>query len=147
MGILTHIRSYSVIGLDTPIFIYHLESNPSYSHYTKDILLAIEDGQIEAVTSIITLLEINVRPYQLGRRDIASKYEALLVNFPHLTIMDVNRDVVRRAAQLRAEYRLRPADALQVATCLLNGAQVFLTNDRRLSCLSPVITILILDNL
>jgi predicted nucleic acid-binding protein len=39
---------------------------------------------------------------------------------------------IRRAAELQAGYRLRPADALQVAACLEQGATAFLSNDREL---------------
>ena len=76
------------------------------------------------------------------RRD----YEVLVVHFPHLTLADVTRDVARRAAQLRARYRLRPADGLQVATALVHGATAFVTNDRQLRPLMPVLDIFILDD-
>jgi predicted nucleic acid-binding protein len=76
------------------------------------------------------------------RRD----YEVLLVHFPHLTLADVTRDVVRRAAQLRARYRLRLADALQVAMALVHGATAFVTNDRQLRPLVPLLEIFILDD-
>ena len=77
---------------------------------------------------------------------MAREYEVLLVHFPHLTLADVTRDVARRAAQLRAHYRLRPADALQVATALVHGATAFVTNNRRLRRLTPVLDIIILDD-
>ena len=51
-----------------------------------------------------------------------------------------------RAAQLRARYCLRPADAFQVATALVHGAMAFVTNDWRLTRLAPVLDIIILDD-
>lgn len=71
--------------------------------------------------------------------------EALLVHFPHLTLADVTRDVARRAAQLLARHRIRPADALQVATAVVHGATAFVTNDRRLMQLSPELDTIVLD--
>jgi predicted nucleic acid-binding protein len=53
--------------------------------------------------------------------------------------------VARRAAQLRARYRLRPADALQVATALVHGATAFVTNDRSLTRLRPALDVVLLD--
>jgi predicted nucleic acid-binding protein len=47
-----------------------------------------------------------------------------------LAIAALDRPVARREAELRAEYRLRPADALHVAACLEQGATAFLSNDR-----------------
>jgi predicted nucleic acid-binding protein len=77
---------------------------------------------------------------------VAREYEALLVHFPNLTLADVTRDVARRAAQLRARYRVRPADALQAATALVHGATAFVTNDRRLVRLEPVLDVIVLED-
>jgi len=101
---------------------------------------------MSAWTSTITLMEIAVRPYQLNKEDIARKYEALLASFPNLQIADIDRDVARRAAQLRAEFRLRPPDALQVATCLVHRAPLFVTNDHRLRIVRKLIDMIILDD-
>jgi predicted nucleic acid-binding protein len=147
MGLPPRLKPYACLGLDTPAFIYHLEANPAYLEVTQPIFSAIASGQVQSVTSVITLMEINVRPLQLGREDIARKYEALLVNYPHLKIVAIDRAIVRQAARLRASHRLRPADALQAAAALLHGAQVFITNDRQLTRLQPLIDVLILDEL
>jgi predicted nucleic acid-binding protein len=147
MGLPQRLKSYACIGLDTPIFIYHLEANPAYLPVTQAIFSRVASGQQQAVTSVITPMELNVRPLQLGREDIARKYEALLVNYPHLQIVDIDRAIVRQAARLRVSHRLRPADALQVAAALLHGAQVFITNDRQLTRLQPLIEVIILDDL
>jgi hypothetical protein len=38
------IKNHSVIGLDTSIFIYHLEDHPRYSPLTEIIFSALEKG-------------------------------------------------------------------------------------------------------
>lgn len=93
---------------------------------------ALADGVFAGITSVLTLMELSVKPLQIGRPDVANEYELLLTNYPHLHIRDIDREVVRHAAALRARYRLRPADALQVGTSLAFGAASFLTNDRDL---------------
>ncbi|TEU20900.1 MAG: PIN domain-containing protein [Anaerolineales bacterium] len=140
------LTSHAVIGLDTNIFIYHLEAHPRYQPLTQELLAGIQAGRQMAITSTVTVMELTVRPWQVGRPAVARKYEALLVHFPHLILADVTRDVARRAAQLRARYRLRPADALQVATALVHGATAFVTNDQQLRRLTPVLDIIILDD-
>lgn len=135
-----------VIGLDTPIFIYFLENNERYGELAHITINGIEKGKWEGVTSTITLMEITVRPWQLGRESAAREYEAVLVHFPNLTIVDVDRNVARAAAQLRAKYNVSPPDALQVAASLFYGAKAFLTNDKRLSKLQELIDILVLDD-
>ena len=136
----------AIIGLDTAIFIYHLEAHPRYQPLTQELLAGIQAGRQMAITSTITVMELTIRPWQVGRPAVAREYEALLVHFPHLTLADVTRDVARRAAQLRARYHLRPADALQAATALVHRATAFVTNDRRLTRLVPVLDIIILDD-
>lgn len=44
-------------------------------------------------------------------------------------ILVVDRAIARRAADLRARRRLRPADSLQIATALEAGATHVVTND------------------
>jgi predicted nucleic acid-binding protein len=137
---------HRVVGLDTSVFIYHLEAHPRYAPLTHELLAGIEAGRQAAVTSTITIMELTVHPWRLGRPAVARHYEALLAHFPHLQLVDVTRHVARRAAQLRAGYDLRPADALQVATALIHGATAFCTNDRRLRCLASELDVVVLDD-
>ncbi len=133
-------------GIDTPIFIYHLEAHPRYSSLTHEVFSSMENGKWTGVTSAITLMEINVHPWQIGREDVARKYEALLVNFPNLSIVNIDRDVARIASQLRARFGVRPPDALQVAASLVADAKSYLTDDRRLSTLQSLIDVIVLDD-
>ena len=139
------LTAHTIIGLDTPIFIYHLEAHPHYLPLTKAILNGVQSGQWNALTSTITIMELTVHPWRINRPDIARQYEVVLANFPNLQLADVDRDIARRAAQLRAGHNIRPADALQVATALVHQATVWVTNDRNLKRLAPTVEVLILD--
>lgn len=137
----------TTIGLDTSIFIYHLEAHPRYLPLTKELLAGVQAEKWQAITSTVTIMELTVHPWRLKQAKVAREYEALLVNFPYLTVADVTRNIARRAAQLRAEFRLRPADALQVATALIHGATAFVTNDHQLMRLGSLMKIVVLDEL
>jgi predicted nucleic acid-binding protein len=141
------LANHATLGLDTAVFIYHLEAHPRYLSLTQELLTGVQSGRWSAITSIVTLMEVTVRPWQLNRMAVAREYEVLLAHFPHLLLAEVTRDVARRAAQLRAHYRLRPADALQVATALIYGATAFVTNDRLLARLTSDLEVVILDDL
>jgi predicted nucleic acid-binding protein len=134
------------VGIDTSIFIYHLEAHHKYAVLAQKIFSSMEAGKWQGITSTITLMEINVHPWRAGREDVARKYEALLMNFPHLIIVNIDREVARIAAQLRARFDVRPPDALQVAASLVTDGQAFLTNDRRLSGLQSLTDIIVLDD-
>jgi predicted nucleic acid-binding protein len=140
------LNKLGIVGIDTPIFIYHLEANEKYLNVSQKCLSSLENGRWHGVTSIITLMEINVHPWRVGREDVARKYETLLMNFPNLKMVDIDRDVARVAAQLRARFDIRSPDALQLASSLVMGAHGFLTNDRRLSGLASLTEILVLDD-
>ena len=137
---------HTIVGIDTSIFIYHLEAHPKYLPLSTLVLNGVQSSQWQGVTSTVTLMEVTVKPRELERGDVARQYEVLLTNFPNLSINDVNRDVARTAAQLRAKYKVRPADALQVATAIVHQCTVWVSNDKRLRKLSPMIEVLVLDD-
>lgn len=90
-------------------------------------------------------MELLVKPLQLGEGGIADEYETLVANFPNLVIVDLDRTTMRRAAGLRARYRLRAIDALQIASCQQHGATAFLTNDLVLRRVTEIDVLLLGD--
>ncbi len=90
-------------------------------------------------------MELTVRPWRLGHEHLARRYETLLGHFPNLMVLDVTREVARRAARLRARYNLRPPDALLVGTALVGGAAAFVTNDRSLRGLGGLPDAVVID--
>lgn len=138
--------SHRLIGLDTSIFIYHFEANPQYLPLTQEILHHVEAGQCGGVVSTVTLMELTVHPWRINRADIARQYEVLLVNFPNLQVVDVSREIARQAAQLRATYNVRPADAIQVATAMVSQGTVWVSNDKKLKRLETEIEVIILED-
>jgi predicted nucleic acid-binding protein len=137
---------HQLIGLDTSIFIYHLEANPQYLPLTQQILNRVEAGQYGGVVSTVTLMELTVHPWRINRADVARQYEVLLVNFPNLQVIDVSREIARQAAQLRAKYNVRPADAIQVATAMVSQATLWVSNDKKLKRLETEIEVVILED-
>lgn len=137
--------AHRVVGIDTSVFIYHIEEAPRYCACTKVLFDQMVDGSFEGVTSVLTLMELAVKPLQMGKPDVADEYEVILSNYPNLTIAKIDRATARRAAELRATYKLRPADALQVAACIEHGATAFLSNDRDLRRVSEL-SVLLLDD-
>jgi predicted nucleic acid-binding protein len=145
-GLQQRLTTHQVIGLDTSIFIYHLEAHPQYLPLTQQILATVEAGRCTGVVSTVTVMELTVHPWRAKRADIARQYEVLLANFPNLNLVDVTREVARRAAQLRAAYTLRPADALLLGTALVSRATLWVSNDKQLKRLAPEIDVVTLDD-
>ena len=144
--LIEQLSKHSIIGLDTSIFIYHFETNEQFVHLTTAILNGVQSGKWSCVTSVITLMEINVLPWRLEQNTVAQTYETLLVSFPNLRILDVNRNIARKAAQLRAEFNLKPADALHIATSIIGGATAWISNDKTHTRVSDILSTFILGD-
>ena len=144
-GLEAVLRRHELIGLDTSPFIYHIEAAPRYARPAGLVFDELAAGTFAGVTLVLTLMELVVRPLQLGRPEVADDYEVLVANYPNLSVVEIDRLTARRAAELRAVYRLRPAGALQVAACLEHGATAFLTNDRDLRRITDIQVVLLED--
>lgn len=119
-------------ALDTPPFVYFIEEHPTYLPVVRPVFAAIADGTIAGVTSGLTLLEILVQPYRTGNVRLAERYEALLTKSQGLRVDGITNAVLRTAAQLRAARHIKTPDAIHIATALIAGCPVYLTNDRDL---------------
>jgi predicted nucleic acid-binding protein len=138
------LKNHPVIGVDTSLFIYHLEDHPRYAPLTEIVFSALEKGANKGVTSYLTLMEILVKPKAEGLLQAARDYEYYLTTFPNLTFCEMGLDVARKASDVRAAERMKAPDAIQLATAIVYGATAFLTNDRIFERVKGI-DILILD--
>lgn len=120
------------VGLDTAAFIYWMEEHRVFLPAMEPIFRAIAEGRLEGVTSGVTLLETLVVPLRAGDRDLADRYETCLTRARGIRLVDLDRPLLRAAAELRATLRVKTPDALQLAAALRFRCTTFVTNDRRL---------------
>ncbi len=123
------------VGIDTAIVIYFIEEHPKYLPIILPLFREADQGKRDLITSAVTLLEVLVVPYRAGHRALADRYEALLTRSRGIRLIDMTRDQLRAAAQLRAATGVRTPDALQLAAAIGSGCTAFVTNDRRLPAL------------
>jgi predicted nucleic acid-binding protein len=118
------------VALDSSVFIYFIEEHPDFIELLHPLFLAIEQGQLQAYTSELTLLEILVVPYRLGRGDLAEQYETLLSGSRGFGLVPVNRPILLDAARIRARHNLKTPDAIQVISAVAAHCSCLLTNNR-----------------
>ncbi|RLF47094.1 MAG: PIN domain nuclease [Thermoplasmata archaeon] len=135
-----------LIGLDTAPIIYFVEENEKYIGILTQFFNHLAKGAFNAVTSSLTVLEILVWPYSKRHYSLAEKYKEILVGSKHLVVMPVSIDISVEAAKLRAKYKIRTPDAIQIATAIHCGADMFLTNDLKLKKVKDI-DIVVLDDL
>ena len=135
MGFLRELGS-GPVALDTSIFVYFIEEHPAYLPLLDPLFEAIAAGEIQAVTSALTLLEVLVVPFRFANAPLIEHYENILTRSLGLRLIDLDREVLRSAALLRAATRAKTPDAIQLACALGAGCPVFLTNDNRMPKIS-----------
>lgn len=121
------------IFIDTAPIIYFIEAHPLYGPLMREIVDMFSNGILIAYTSVITLTEVLVKPVQLNKMDLAETFEKFLLRSKGLSILDIDVDIASYAGILRGKYKfLRTLDALQLSAAIKVGADVFITNDRKL---------------
>jgi predicted nucleic acid-binding protein len=91
---------------------------------------AVDAGEIQVYTSMITVAEALVIPFRQGNKKLIEEYESLLLETPNLHIMPFNLKLAKQTAKIRAQHGLKTPDAIQWATATRFGVKFFLTNDR-----------------
>ncbi len=121
-----------LIAIDTDVLIYFYEDRKRLGDSAEKILRAIETGEVHGLFSSVGITELLTLPLREGRQDIVDYYRDDLYNFPHLRIVTVDAVIAEEAAKLRAMYNLKTPDALHLATAIITGAELFVTNDKAL---------------
>jgi predicted nucleic acid-binding protein len=120
----------ATVMVDAAPFIYVLESHPQFADQFVGLFEAELRGDVVIALSTITLAEILTGPLKAGKPALAKRYEKGLSLYE---VVSVSTPIAVLAAQLRAQYRLKLPDAIQIATSLEIGAAAFVTHDRDFS--------------
>jgi len=124
------------VYLDSCIVIYLVEEHPDYAPRLDTILADLsKDAKIFLQVSDQTELECLVLPLRQKNQPVLDKYRDW---FEGVEILSLGRDVLRRAAQLRADFaRLKTPDAIHLAAAQQYACDQLWTNDDRLHRVAP----------
>lgn len=125
----------ATVMVDTAPFIYVLDSHPRFADQFVGLFEAAANSDLVIALSTITLAEVLTGPFNAGQTALAKRYEKTLL---HYRVIPVSTPIAALAAQLRAQYRLKLPDAIQLATALDIGAAAFVTHDRDFSRVTGV---------
>jgi predicted nucleic acid-binding protein len=96
-----------------------------------NLLQFLEKNRYEIITSTLTLGEILTKPYKENRLDLVKTYQEF---FAEMELIDLNSEIASLFAKVRADYNIKTPDAVQLASAMYAKADLFVTNDDRLSC-------------
>lgn len=126
---------YNKVFLDTAPFIYFIEKDSNNPQYFDNMKQFFEEGyreNKEFLTSVITMAEYFVFPYRNQKMSYIDSFHRL-VDTLGMEIAEVDQEIAKKAAQIRAQYKsFKAMDALQLATACVTGCDLFLTNDKQL---------------
>jgi len=120
------------VFLDTSPLIYLAEGSPEYREPVLQQLTRWIENDVQLGTSTLTLLELLVGPKKENNLRLERQYRSLLNAFLSTPLINMDSEIALLASDYRANLGLRTPDAIQIATAVHNGYDVFYTNDRRL---------------
>ena len=129
----------AVVLIDTAPIVYVLEGHPQLAQRFRPIFEAKEAGALQLAITTVTITEVMTGPAQSlfftrDRDDDRSNYNELAARYREVfsswRVISVDYDIACQAARLRAIYRLRLPDAVEVASALAINADALVTHDR-----------------
>ena len=106
---------YNKVFLDTAPFIYFIEKDSNNPQYFDNMKQFLEEGyreNKEFLTSVITMAEYFVFPYRNQKMSYIDSFHRL-VDTLDMEIAEVDQEIAKKAAQIRAQYKnFKAMDAL-----------------------------------
>lgn len=117
----------ALVHLDGRVLAFHLLGTPRYLELTRLLFGGMGSGAVTGQCSAIALYQLLTEPFRLGESDLAAEVAKLLAVHPGLEIVPLDPRVAVQAAEVRAQLGGRAERALQIATALTTGADIYLT--------------------
>ena len=123
---------FNKVFVDTAPFIYLIEKSDLYLQTTEDFFNYCLDNDKTILTSVITVEEYSVMPYRDNNTNLVADFHRL-ISATDTEVFCIDEKTADKAAQIRAKYKgFKAMDSLQLASAVINGADLFLTNDKQL---------------
>jgi predicted nucleic acid-binding protein len=116
---------------DTNIFIYFFEDRGQRGEAARGLRERMLERGDQLITSAMTIGEILVKPRERQDLTLCKQYEEAITSTALVLPFDLN--AARTFSMLRLDRSLRAPDAIQLACAATVGADLFITNDNRLS--------------
>lgn len=139
------LKSDDIIFLDTAPLIYYFEQHPDYFPALEKLFDQLYETNAQAITSIITYIELTTRPARLGKIRLARKYRDYLTNSYNISLFPLDIDIADHVVDMRAKYHFKTPDAIQLGTALACGTDYIITNDKAWQKFEEIKVVLIRD--
>jgi predicted nucleic acid-binding protein len=116
-----------LVHLDPRVFAYHLIGATIYSELTGVVFNGMRSRSFRTQTSSFALYQLLTEVYRRGEEERAAEISKMITVHTGLELVPVTSEVAVQAANVRAQLGGRPERAVQIATALIGGADVYLT--------------------
>lgn len=143
MSLVESIPAGATVVVDSgPIIIVLDGTDRALAGQYLPIFKAAERGRLAIAVSTITVAEVMTGPLRHGDRILAERYRQVMSASTNWRVIDFTLGLAALAADLRAKYRLKLPDAIQLATAIDAGAHALVTHDRDFAAVTelPVIS-------
>ena len=90
------------------------------------------EKNIQIVTSSITVVEYLVFSYSSGKMEFADNFKRF-IQYMNIEVVDIDSNIAEHGAKIRGQYKnFKAMDALQIASAIVSGCDMFFTNDKQL---------------
>lgn len=118
--------------LDSNVFIYPVvadEKTEVKSKLSKDILIKVESGELEAATSFLTWDELVWSVKRIIDSETAKQEGKKFLDFSNLKMLNIDSGVINEAQKLLEKYNLKPRDSIHAACAIKNNIGEIITDD------------------
>ncbi|MDD7641759.1 MAG: PIN domain-containing protein [bacterium] len=120
------------VFIDTAPMIYYLENSSLYMDSIKKFFTWCMKENIQLVTSTITIEEYLVFPYSSEKMELVDNFKRF-IKFMNIEVVNIDPLIAEQGAKIRSKYKnFKAMDALQIATAIISGCDMFFTNDKQL---------------
>jgi uncharacterized protein len=118
-----------MLYLDSNVFIYAALNTGVYGNKAVSLLQKIQQGEEQAVTSVLTFDEVFWTVKKNRGVEKAIEAGQALLNFPNLELIAVDGELVSSALQIIKECNLDPRDAIHTATAIAEKVDAIVSTD------------------
>ena len=117
--------------IDTNVIIYLTDKVAPYDVLSRRLFEMIENGDVTAVISIISVGEVMQGPLKNGFDHAATEVKDYLLNFPNLYCEELTIEILDIVGGDRriSWSKLRTVDSLIIASALKNNVNKIISND------------------
>ena len=115
--------------IDARVVGLHLLADPRFLDLTRLVFAGLRAGAIRGQISAMALYQLLAEVFRRGQEEQARQIATILTVHPGLELLPVTAEIAVQAAQVRAQLGGRTERALQIATGLVGGADLYLTQN------------------